>query len=485
MEYSKEKPDPCAKTPQRPVSEINGLHKRIKDVITSSSMLQEDRPVIIGVSGGADSISLLHILSFLFPATKRVAVYVDHGLRPNETEAEKKLVQEQVKICSAHYKTIAIDVQGEQKTKNCSLEEAARNLRYQALETIRVALQASAIAVGHTADDQAEEILLRLIRGSGSTGLSGMNLQRGHIIRPLLHERKNTLISYLKEQDIGYCLDSSNLDTRFLRNKIRLDLLPKLESDYNKSVRQTLLQTAAILAGEDNLLTELTENAFRKLVHRKPEKLHLSLPDFLQEPLAIQRRILDKICWTLDSKPSFKKIESLLKIALSQNRKELHLTGGLRAIREGKTLLFHRPSSQKGYRGPGIINRSFSPITLPGPGEYLVPELKRKLLLTKHQLSSELLDTPDIQLIDTETISFPLHLRHAKAGERFHPLGAPGKKKIFRFFSDHKISAMDRDNYPLLISNGKIAAIAGLRVAHEFRITDTTSHVLVLQWQTI
>lgn len=463
---------------------MNALQRRVKDVITSSSLLQEDMPVIIGVSGGADSISLLHIISCLFPTTKRVAVYVDHGLRPDETETEKKLVQEQAKICSAHFKTIAIDVQAEQKIKSCSLEEAARNLRYQVLETIRIAFQASAIAVGHTADDQAEEVLLRLIRGSGSAGLSGMKLQHGYIVRPLLHETKNSLLSYLHEQDIRYCLDSSNLDTRFLRNKIRLDLMPKLESDYNKSIRQTLLQTAAILSAEDKLLTELTEDAFQKLVHSEPEKLHLSLPRFLQEPLAIQRRILDKICWTLASRPSFKKIENLLKIAVSQTRKELHLTDGLRAVKENETLLFHRPSSQTGYRGSGIIKKTFTPITLSGPGEYRVPELQAKLLITRLPFSSELLKIPDIQIIDAETIRFPLLLRHAKAGEHFHPLGAPGKKKISRFFSDHKISIMDRDNYPLLISDGKIAAIAGLRVDHAFRITETTRQTLVLQWQT-
>jgi tRNA(Ile)-lysidine synthase len=485
MEYSNEKQKPHAKPPQSLAPEMNDLQKRIKIVITSASLLQKDMPVIIGVSGGVDSISLLHILSFLFPATRRIAVYVDHGLRPDETESEKKLVQEQAKICSAQFKTIAVDVQGEQRTNSCSLEEAARNLRYQALETIRIACKASAIAVGHTADDQAEEVLLRLIRGSGSTGLSGMNLQYGYIIRPLLHERKKTLVSYAREQDLAYCQDSSNLDTRFLRNKIRLDLLPKLESDYNKSVRQALLQTAAILAAEDTLLAELTQNAFQRLVHREPKRILLSLPDFFQEPLAIKRRILERICWTLDSKPSFKKIESLIKITASKNRKELHLTDGLRAVREDKTLLFHRPSSQKGYRGPGIIKKTFSSITLPNPGEYPVLELQQKLLITKLPFSPELLEIPDIQIIDAETIRFPLLLRHAKAGERFHPLGAPGKKKIARFFSDHKISIMDRDNYPLVISDGKIAAIAGLRVDHGFRITDTTRHVLVLQWQTI
>ena len=146
------------------------LLKRIKNTILSASLLSGDNPFIIAVSGGADSISLLHILSSLFPACKRIAVYVDHGLRPLETDAEIKLVRQQAALCSAGFVAVSVDVQREREEKKCSPEEAARTLRYRAMEKIRREFQAEAISVGHTADDQAEEVLLRLIRGSGSSG---------------------------------------------------------------------------------------------------------------------------------------------------------------------------------------------------------------------------------------------------------------------------------------------------------------------------
>ena len=463
---------------------VKKVHERIRDVISLATLLPHESPLIIGVSGGADSISLLHILSFLFPDTRRIAVYVDHGLRPDETVAEKKLVQEQAAICGAQFETAAVDVQAEKKRHNCSLEEAARTLRYQVLEKFRATYQAAAIAVGHTADDQAEEILLRLIRGSSTTGLSGMELQRDHIIRPLLHETKDSLLSYLKAQDIPYCQDSSNADTRFLRNKIRLELLPTLENEYNQSMRQTLLQTATILADEDKLLSTITKRAFKKLVHGGPEHLYLHLADFAEEPLAIQRRILDTICWTLRSKPSFKKIESLLSLAASQNHKEIHLTDGLRAVRQGKRIFFHRPSLERGYRGRGVIPKTFSPITLPCPGKYPVSELNRTLLVTKCPFSPDHIKIPDIQMVDAAKIVFPLLLRPPQAGDFFHPLNAPGRKKISRFFSDQKIPVMERDHYPVLLSDDGVIAIAGQRIDHAFRITETTEHVLLLQWQT-
>ncbi|HIP83288.1 MAG TPA: tRNA lysidine(34) synthetase TilS, partial [Desulfocapsa sulfexigens] len=241
------------------------LLKRIHQSIVSASLISDDTSLIIGVSGGADSMALLHILSVLFPATRRIAVYVDHGLRPDETDAEKSLVQKQAKICCANFETVAVDVQGEIIKNKCSLEEAARILRYQALEDIRIKYKSTTIAVGHTANDQAEEVLLRLIRGSGSRGLSGMNQRRGSIIRPVLNETKEKLLTYLQEQHIPFRQDSSNFDTRFLRNKIRIELLPILERDYNRSIQQTLLQTAAILKDEDRFLTQLTEEVLPKL----------------------------------------------------------------------------------------------------------------------------------------------------------------------------------------------------------------------------
>jgi len=462
---------------------VSSLQKRIHHIITSSSLLQENETVIIGVSGGSDSICLLHLLSLLFPASRRIAVYVDHGLRPQEIDAEKILVQKQAESCSAHFETVSIDVQKEKKLKKCSLEEACRNLRYQALEDFRVQYQAAAIAVAHTADDQAEEILLRLIRGSGSCGLSGMKLRHGNIIRPLLQEKKETLLSWLKERNIPFCLDSSNNDRKFLRNRIRLDLLPKLEHEYNQSMRQTLLQTAEILNEEDSFLNELVKKCFPGLVHKEKEKLILELSNFDRESLAIKRRVLEKICWDLQSRPSFKKIQSLLALASSGSAKEIHLTGGLRAVRQSNTILFHRPSWKKSYRGSGVIPKTFSPITISGPGTYPVAELNHRLEITEARFSPDFPLDSEHQLIDMENIRFPLILRHHRPGECFHPLGAPGKKKIARFFSDRKIPLSARDMFPILLSEKNILAIIGLRIDQHFRVNETTKHVLMVKWK--
>jgi len=185
---------------------------------------------------------------------------------------------------------------------------------------------------------------------------------------------------------------------------------------------------------------------------------------------------------TLESKPSFKKINSLLILASSQDQTEIHLAGGLRAVRQNKTILFHHPSKKKGYRGPGIIKKTFSPITIPHPGTYPVPELSHQFTITEVEFSSDLFKTSDHLIVDATNIKFPLLLRHHKAGENFHPLGAPGRKKISRFFSDQKIPLSIRDTFPLLLSKGLVIALVGLRIEQQFRVNNTTKHVFLLQW---
>ncbi len=459
------------------------LEKRIRHFLLEKELVNDKQAIVIAVSGGSDSVALLHILSALYSENKRIAVYVDHGLRPLETPAEQKLVEALANECSATFVALEIDVTKEQKEKKCSLEEAARNLRYQALENIREQYNAQCIAVGHTSDDQAEEILLRLIRGSGSGGLSGMAVKKGFIIRPLLHESKENLRDYLKRQKLSYCEDSSNSDLRFLRNKIRWDLLPNLEQNYNPSMRQTLIQTASILAEENRLLNSLSEKVFRQSCIINKEQLTLDCSTINSDDIAIQRRIFEKICWQMSAKPSFRQISSLLNLVNLQNGSEIHLLNGLRAIKQQESILFHYPTDEPGYRGSAVPLKTFSTITIPGTGTYFVPELGFELHIRQTDFHTSMLRQTDTQIMDDASVSFPLTLRHHFDGETFHPLGSSGSKKISRFLTDQKIAAIEKRNYPVLLADNTIVAVPGLRIDHSCRIRSNSSTCLQLQWK--
>lgn len=463
------------------------MKNRTRQLLNSYKLIRSDAPAIIAVSGGSDSVALLHLLSSFFPGITRIAVYIDHGLRPEETPAEKELVSKLAVECSASFVSVQVDVLLEQEKTHSSLEEAARNLRYDALETIRYKYNGQCIAVGHTADDQAEEVLLRLIRGSGSAGLGGMAIKNKYIIRPLLQESKKTLRSYLKENNITFCEDSSNTDTRFLRNKIRQHLLPILEQDYNKSIRHTLLQTASILREENDLLEHVTNKAFLKLTSGNAEQTIIDTTPLCKEHVAIQRRVFEKICWQMAARPSFKQITSLLALLHATNNSELHLTKGLRAIKQQGTILFHYPSESPGYRGSAIPDKTFPELTIHTPGRYPVPKLGYELLveLCPCPPTKEQFQRSNILLLDASAISYPLILRSHKSGETFHPLGAPGTKKISRFLTDQKIPAIEKAYYPVILSDKKICAIAGLRIDHNFRTSDNSRECFQFQWRRI
>jgi tRNA(Ile)-lysidine synthase len=460
------------------------LSQRLEDLIITHDLLADGDAVVVGVSAGSDSIALLHLLAKATIPLRLFAVYVDHGLRPDETDHEFAVVCALCNQMGIPAERVVVDVYGERKRRGTSLEDAARTMRYRALEAARKAHGAAAVAVAHTADDQAEEVLIRLIRGSGRMGLSGMALRRGTIIRPLLHEKKQTLIDYLEENAIASCLDSSNRQSIFLRNRIRLDLLPYLERHYNSAIRRTLLQTAEILAGEEDLLDRLAGQKFDELTHLDnatcPAMIKVPIQPLLSCHPALQRRILEKACWMLSTRPEFRQIEQIRHLAAcSDNGAQLHLTLGARIRKTGGELIFSHPSGRIAFRGD-VLKKTPVSLMVPGPGVFVVAEH----ILTVSLLRECPKKRPDTTLLlDGEKVIFPLHLRPPLPGERFRPLGAPGRKKVHRFLTDAKIPREDRQAFPVLLAGERILAVAGLRIEHDFRITKDTVSYLLIDWR--
>jgi tRNA(Ile)-lysidine synthase len=466
------------------------LLKRVKNQVITHRLFSEHDTVIVAVSGGPDSIALLHLLYRINIHARLIAVYVNHGLRPDEIGAEIRLIKDLCSSLNIPFERPEIDVHAERKRTGASLEEAARTQRYNALEDARRQHGGTVIAVAHTVDDQAEEILIRLIRGSGRKGLSGMALRRDTIIRPLLQETKQALIDYLETKAIPFCLDSSNQQRLFLRNKVRLDLLPYLEQNFNTSIRQNLLQTAEILKSEEELLEQLTEDVFRHLVEVSgnrlsgtepcPETIRINARSFLDCHLALQRRVLEKVCWMMLTRPGFRQIEQIRHLIKDGgNGSETHLGLGLRVWKRNEEILFSHPAGREGFRGSGLENTAFS-LTVEGPG--IFPIAGHVLSVTVQPETPGILHDNEL-LLDADRIAFPLLLRNPLPGERFRPLGATGRKRINRFLTDAKIPRQDRRFFPALVSEGKVIAIVGLRIDHDFRVQDGTRCFLRIGWR--
>ena len=337
---------------------MHPLEQRIAQTIRQERLLDSGCGVLAGVSGGADSLALLHILAALQDrlAIKLKALYVDHGLRPGETPAEWACVQENAQILQIECGRICVDVCGVAAQQGLSPEHAARTVRYQAFHDFAQRWQSGCIAVAHTADDQAEEILLRLFRGGGRKALSGMRKRSGHLIRPLLDVRKAELLAYLAEKGVRFCHDSSNEDRRFLRNRIRLDLLPLLEADYDSGIRQALLKTASNLRDDEDLLEALLGQHWDSVVVMQGCApclgAQLDRASFQTLHPALQRRLIEKLLWHLGDTTGYEHIIAVLQAALrGRNGSELHLSRGLRVAVSRAHLDFSYPQGQGPWRG--------------------------------------------------------------------------------------------------------------------------------------
>ena len=339
---------------------LHPLEHTIRRTLLDESLPVRGRRVLVGVSGGADSMALLHILAALrseFSLTL-VAAYVDHGLRPSETPAEWACVQEAADRLGVDCVRAAVDVHAAVAARKRSLEHAARELRYQSFAGLAQEWATELLAVAHTADDQAEEVLLRLLRGGGRKALSGMRLQAGDLIRPLLGVRKAELLAYLGDLGVGYCFDSSNDDARFLRNRVRRHLLPLLEEHYDPGVRRALLKTAANLGEDEDLLERLLDERWAEVVAlQHPEDpahlvCRLGRAAFCRLHPALQRRLIEKLLWILGAAAKYEQIVAVLAAAISgRNGSELHLSQGLRVAVGRDFLEFSYPQGKGPWRG--------------------------------------------------------------------------------------------------------------------------------------
>jgi tRNA(Ile)-lysidine synthase len=488
---------------------MHPLEKKTLKTVEQEHLLQAGDTVVIGVSGGPDSMALLHVLARLTPVLDitPAAAYVNHGLRPEEAEKEKHLVAAEATRLNLDFFSGSVDVQGLAARQKLSIEHAARVLRYDFLKKAAHESGAQKIALAHTADDQAEEILLRLIRGTARKGLSGMQTMRaGRFIRPFLRFPKSHLLEYLDKYSIPFQLDSSNTQNFYLRNRIRNDLLPYISERYNPDIRQTLIRTATILQDEEELLEKITETAFAKSVttiqepltqihkgrslHHEayPQVLQLKLDLFNMQPRAIQRRLLEKCCWLMACEPRSRQIEHLMQLAMASTPAgSLHLSGGLRVAKIKALLNFTYPQGRGPFRGnlSAETGVEIHETRIPAPGSYEFPVLHKRLVVEVIEYSiSESGDVfPAGEYLDSALFSFPLTLRMAKPGDRFHPLGAPGSKKVSDFLSDLKINRHERRLVPVLCVDDSILALPGLRIDHRFRITKKTTRAIRVSWE--
>lgn len=467
---------------------MHPFEKKILNNCLENRLFAPGERVVVAVSGGADSVALLHVLFKLSGSLgiTLLVAHVNHGLRPTEAKDEEKMVHDYARDLGLACYVTYVDVKGLARKNGLSIEEAARNLRYAYFDDLLKREQAAKICVGHHADDQAEEILLRLIRGAGRKGLSGMDLIReGTIVRPLLSVCRAEIVDYLQANSITWLNDSSNASIDFLRNRIRLELLPYLQ-EYNPNIAENLRRTALLLKDEEKLLGEISATAYSKIVSVTPSKetglsvIFVDMMRLTKEPMAIQRRVVEKALISMNMQPSFTSIRDILELAGNNEGRLLHLPKGLRVVRHTTGLEFCYPLGITTKRGDLIDEAPQFCFKIARPGGYVISGHDKQITVEVHDTipSLDQMKNDPADYFDHQELPFPFFIRNRAPMDAMRPLGATGTKKISRLLSDLKIDAAVRDRLPLIISNGEVAGVLGVRIAHRFRVRKSSAKVL-------
>lgn len=451
------------------------IFRNVKKTLSRYRMITPGDHVVVAVSGGGDSVCLLDILHQLSNelGVRLFVAHYDHGLRGDEDEFETQLVKGLSETMGLPFFT----EKAKHLNKNVSsLEEKARESRYLFLERIRNRTHAHKIAMGHHLNDQVETVLMRLLRGSGPSGLAGIPPKRGKvIIRPLINTKQEMIMAYLQARDLPYAIDSSNKDTTLLRNKIRLELIPDLLA-YQPRLMERVGRLSIISREDNDYLDHLAAQVVDHETEQDPEnRIIIPISALTGLPGAIKNRIIRQLI--LKTRGSLRRIAYGHILSVSEiaegNRPQatLNLPDGIIVKRSYESLIFSPALEKEGVSFDYPIH---------GPGSVHLESTNQ--IITIEEIEREIDPRSDISgltaFMDADKIHYPLRIRNFRPGDRFIPLGMKGQKKIKDFFIDRKVPTSIRVTTPILFGRDDVLWVCGFRIDERVKITEGTKRVL-------
>ena len=461
------------------------LHQVVKTV-RARGLFEPGQHLLVAVSGGSDSVALLTLLHRLLPQwrLRLTAVHFNYGLRGNESEEDQSFVMSLCDSLQMPLHCVLLDVRT--RPKRVSLQAQARELRYRAMAELAEDLGVDRIAVGHTAEDQVETILLWMLRGTGLAGLAGMPAQReGMIIRPLYDVRRRELLTFLDETRQGYRQDSSNAKPLYTRNRIRHELVPVL-SRIAPAAINAFCRMGDLCREDDRYLDAQAKRLGPSLVRPGTDGGYSIDRHSLQaEPLAMQRRLLRELFRRMRPTrraPTMATVEAVLGFLSSKVIGERHSAGGVRVRVTPSTVCVQPAGSVAAQSEPAAAVAAQS-VRIPSVIEWAGTGQRIRVqegapAEAAHQLSGS---RGWAMIVDADRLSQPLRIRSWRAGDRFVPSGMKGRsKKLQDYFVDLKIPLSQRRRIPILEAPEGIIGVLGFRQDERFRVSDSTRRCLVI-----
>ncbi|MGB9868230.1 MAG: tRNA lysidine(34) synthetase TilS [Bacillota bacterium] len=459
---------------------------RVKKTIQKYGMVQTGDRVLVGVSGGPDSVALLHILSRLRDELGLVlfVAHLNHMMRP-EAESDADYVRQLSQDLGAVCLVEKCDVRQMARRLGVGEEVAGRMARYSFFSRAASTHGCTRIALGHNMDDQAETVLMRLIRGAGMEGMCGIPPVRGKIIRPLIETPRADIEAYCRSWQLKTLVDSTNLEDVYLRNRIRRYLVPMLRQEYNPNVVEVLARTAELLREENAYLSDVARKKYLEIVTESQDRVELQVEAVQRLELPIRRRVVRFACCRAGG-PSALDFHHVNQVIESLNRGDqrwtIHLPGRTEVFREGDRIVF---VAQQGVtRGIGVTG---TPVLLNVPGVTSIPWADcsiRATLVPRDSLGDAVFSNKlaSVAYVDYNSVELPLTARPRNKGDRMYPLGLGGSKKLKEIFRARGTELQRRDKVPVITSSdGRIVWVVDHAVDDRFKVVPATQQVLVLE----
>ena len=471
---------------------MHALVNKIKKTLTGHQMVQSGDCVLVGVSGGPDSVALLRSLFELKQELniELVMAHLNHGARAAESDRDEQFVRDLGEELNIKTLIEKIDVPAEQLASKTSFQETARQVRMEFFERAREQIAAHKIALGHTSDDQVETVLMNLMRGSGLEGLGGMNPVRLPFIRPLFFCSRSEIIAFLEDRKIRWCQDSSNEKTDYLRNRVRLELLPLLRENYNPKIMENLFEASGILRADNDWLNARVEHEFDRVVScaGRSDILEMKLTPFKPLALSLQRRLVRKanqgVKGNLRGITASHVQDVLQLIHKAQKGKRIDLPDNIEVWCLGDHVNFKKIHEA----APGISNGEDR--TSDWEGHLVIPG-ETPVGCDGIVLKTEIIDPvepkisrhyPNQAFLDFDKTGGEIRVRFFQPGDRLKPLGMTGTKKVKSLFIDEKVPREIRPRVPILLTGeNDIIWVYGTRIAEPFRVTQNTRKVLFIK----
>jgi tRNA(Ile)-lysidine synthase len=451
-------------------NEIYNIEKKASDFIISNDLIYENDRVLIGLSGGPDSVFALHILIKLSSVLKYkvFAAHVNHSLRGKESDDDEEFCTKLCERTNIKLHKKSIDIAAVRANSKRSTEELARIERYSFFNDLSDKYSYNKIVTAHNKDDNAETVLLNLIRGTGLSGLSGIPIRRDNIVRPFLHITKEEILEYLAYNNYQFRIDSSNIENEFDRNFVRNQLIPSIKNSLNPKVIESIDKTSSNLKAANETIQKMVNELWDNSIKINGFTFDIHLPLFNEDEI-IQGEILKKLFnEEMHIEFNSKLFEDITSLAQNQVGKKISLAAGFKAVRERNSIHIIIPNEQN------EISVEFS--------------VGQSVQTSVNQLSTEMISIEDYRSCKVEGCEFisadNLHdifiLRNWKSGDRFIPLGMKGHKKISDYLTDRKIPNTSKKEVCVLTNGEKIIWVEGFAIDERYRITKNTQRVLKL-----